>query len=301
MARILICEELNVRLPAAERGEQLDYIPNLWSRRSDLLIEAATASALVVRNRTRVDEELLQAASSVRAIGRLGSGLDNIDTMALQRHGISLVDGGGLNSRAVAEYVMGAMLAVARHLPRSDRELRAGLWRGRVGREMMGETHGVIGLGATGSEVCRLGLALGMRVLGYDVAALAPAIPGVERVTLERLLARSLVITVHVPLSEDTRALIGAHEIQLMPPGAILINAARGGIIDEAALAAALLSGHIGGAALDVRTVEPPPPSDPLARFDQVLLTPHIAGWTASSQQAIAEHVLRGIRTAIRA
>jgi (S)-sulfolactate dehydrogenase len=299
--RILICEELNAALPAAREDEHLDYMPNLWSRRSDLLIEAASASALVVRNRTRVDEELLQAASSVRAIGRLGSGLDNIDTLALQRHGISLVDGGGLNSRAVAEYVMGAMLAVARHLPRSDRELRAGLWRGRVGLEMKGQTLGVIGLGATGSEVCRLGLALGMRVLGYDALALAPAIPGVERVTVEHLLPRSLVVTVHVPLIDETRALIGHHEIQLMPPGAILINAARGVLIDEVALSAALLSGHLAGAALDVRTVEPPPLPDPLAQFDQVLLTPHIAGWTASSQKAIAEHVLGGIRVALGA
>jgi phosphoglycerate dehydrogenase-like enzyme len=299
--RILICEELNAALPAAREDEHLDYMPNLWSRRSDLLIEAASASALVVRNRTQVDEELLQAASTVRAIGRLGSGLDNIDTMALQRHGISLVDGGGLNSRAVAEYVMGAMLAVARHLPRSDRELRAGLWRGRVGLEMKGQTLGVIGLGATGSEVCRLGLALGMRVLGYDALALAPATPGVERVTMEDLLPRSLVVTVHVPLSDETRALIGDHEIQLMPPGAILINAARGGLIDEEALTAGLLSGHIGAAALDVRTVEPPPLPDPLAQFDQVLLTPHIAGWTASSQKAIAEHVLGGIRRALGA
>jgi (S)-sulfolactate dehydrogenase len=301
MMRILICEELNAALPAAREDEHLDYMPNLWSRRSDLLIEAASASALVVRNRTRVDEELLRAASSVRAIGRLGSGLDNIDTVALQRHGISLVDGGGLNSRAVAEYVMGAMLAVARHLPRSDRELRAGLWRGRVGLEVKGQTLGVIGLGATGSEVCRLGLAIGMRVLGYDALALAPAIPGVERVTVEHLLQRSLVVTMHVPLSDETRALIGHNEIRLMPPGAILINAARGGLIDEAALSAALLSGHIGGAALDVRTVEPPPIPDPLAQFDQVLLTPHIAGWTASSQKAIAEHVLGGIRMALGA
>src|ERR1700680_1330060 len=301
MMRILICEELNAALPAAREDEHLDYMPNLWSRRSDLLIEAASASALVVRNRTRGDEELLQAASSVRAIGRLGSGLDNIDTLALQRHGISLVDGGGLNSRAVAEYVMGAMLAVARHLPRSDRELRAGLWRGRVGLEMKGQTLGVIGLGATGSEVCRLGLALGMRVLGYDALALAPAIPGGERVTVEHLLPRSLVVTVHVPLIDETRALIGHHEIQLMPPGAILINAARGGLTDEVALSAGLTSGHLAGAALDVRTVEPPPLPDPLAQFDQVLLTPHIAGWTASSQKAIAEHLLGGIRVALGA
>jgi phosphoglycerate dehydrogenase-like enzyme len=295
--RILICEELNVSLPAAQGNERLDYIPNLWARRADLLVEAASASALVVRNRTRVDEELLESAGSVRVIGRLGSGLDNIDTVALQRHGIPLIHGGGLNSRAVAEYVMGAMLAVARHLARFDRELRSGLWQARVGVELHGQTLGVIGLGATGSEVCRLGLALDMRVVGYD--PLAPVTAGVERVTLEHLLRRSTVVSLHVPLGKDTRGLIGRGEMQLMPPGAILINASRGGLIDEEALFSELLSGHLGGAALDVRTVEPPPFPDPLAQFDQVLLTPHIAGWTASSQAAIAEHVFRGIRMAL--
>lgn len=295
--RILICEELNTSIPTAQGTEHLDYIPDLWSRRSDLLVEAATAAALVVRNRTRVDEELLECAGSLRVIGRLGSGLDNIDTVALRRHGIPLVDAAGLNSRAVAEYVMGAILAVARHLARSDRELRRGLWRGRVGVELHGETLGVIGVGATGSEVCRLGLALGMQVVGHD--PVAPAIPGVQRVTQEQLLRRSTVVSLHVPLRETTRELIGRSEMQLMPPGAILINAARGGIIDECALAAELLSGHLGGAALDVRTVEPPTLPDPLAQFDEVLLTPHIAGWTVSTQASIADHVLRGIRMAL--
>lgn len=136
-----------------------------------------------------------------------------------------------------------------------------------------------------------------MQVVGHD--PVAPAIPGVQRVTQEQLLRRSTVVSLHVPLRETTRELIGRSEMQLMPPGAILINAARGGIIDECALAAELLSGHLGGAALDVRTVEPPTLPDPLAQFDEVLLTPHIAGWTVSTQASIADHVLRGIRMAL--
>jgi len=295
---VLICEELNAALPEVQSGVTLDYRPNLWSRRAELLTEMASAAALVVRNRTRVDEELVDSAPHLRVLGRLGSGRDNIDTDALAHRHIELVDGAGLNAHAVAEYVVGAMLALARHLTLSDREVRAGTWCGRVGLELRGLTLGVVGLGPTGSEVCRLGQALGMRVVGLDSNA-ALHVPGVQAMTLEGLLRASAVVSLHVPLTSATRRLIGSHQLQLMPRGALLVNAARGGIVDEPALAEQLRLGHLGGAALDVRTQEPPPQPDALAALDQVLLTPHVAGWTSAAQSSIAAHVLGGVQAAL--
>lgn len=296
--KVLICEELNAPLPGVRSGVTLDYRPVLWSRRSELLTEVASAAALVVRNRTRVDEELLHSAPHLRILGRLGSGQDNIDTEALARRHIELVGGAGLNARAVAEYVVGAMIVLARHLALSDREVRAGIWRGRVGLELRGLTLGVVGLGVTGSEVCRLGQALGMRVVGRD-SNQERRPPGVQPMTLEGLLSASAVVSLHVPLTSATRGLIGRQQLQLMPRGALLINAARGDIVDELALVEQLQVGHLGGAALDVRTEEPPRQPDALAALDQVLLTSHVAGWTSAAQSSIAAHVLDRVQAAL--
>jgi (S)-sulfolactate dehydrogenase len=297
-ARLLITEALNASPDLVGEGLEVRLEPDLWSRRQDLLRLVGDADGLVVRNQTRVDRELLAVAPRLRVVGRLGAGLDNLDLEALRDRGVRVVSGAGLNARAVAEYVLGAILALARGLARSDREVRSGTWRRHVGVELRGRTLGVVGLGATGSEVCRLGRALGMQVLGHDPYAACP--DGVESVRLDELLRRSFVVSLHAPLTPGTHHLIGERELGLMQPGALLVNAARGGLVDETALAVALRNGRLGGAAVDVRPQEPPE-DDPLRGLDKVLLTAHLAGLTEESQVAIAAHVLAGVRAAILA
>lgn len=296
--RVLIAEAVNAGLEPLG-GITVDERPGIWRDRPALLMAVTGAAGLVVRNQTRVDAELIAAAPELRVVGRLGAGLDNLDLAALRQRGIEVVHGGGINSRAVAEYVMAAALDLSRRLARSDREVRAGGWDRHVGRELNGRILGVIGLGATGAETARLGLAFGMTVLGYDPHLEPP--PGVVAATIGDLLARADVLTVHVPLVDATRGLIGAPELRALPAGAIVVNASRGGIIDEDALLAILEEGRLGGAALDVRQIEPPAPGDPFRGRDDVLLTAHVAGLTVESQAAIAAHVLSGMRRVLLA
>lgn len=296
MERVLISEAVNADLDPLV-GLTVDEQDGIWRDRAALLEAVAGAAGLVVRNQTRVDAELIAAAPMLRVVGRLGAGLDNLDLLALRERGIGVVHGAGINARAVAEYVIGAALDLSRRLSQSDREVRDGKWFRHVGRELSGRTLGVIGLGATGAETARLGMALGMTVLGYD-PVLEPPI-GVSPAGIEAIVARADVLTVHVPLLDVTRGLIGAAELRALPEGAIVVNASRGGVIDEDALLEALREGRLGGAALDVREVEPPPADDPFRDRDDVLLTAHVAGLTAESQVAIAEHVLAGVRSAL--
>jgi phosphoglycerate dehydrogenase-like enzyme len=252
-------------------------------------------AALVVRAQTRVDRELLQVAPRLRVVGRLGVGLDNLDLDALRERGIAVAHAAGLNARSVAEYVIGAALDLARGLARADRNVRAGRWERPPGFELHGRTIGIVGLGATGSAVARLARALGMRVVGFDPLVTRP-IAGLQRVALDEVLSTAQIVTLHVPLSPQTRKLIGARELSLLQPGALLINASRGGVIDEAALIEALQHGRLGGAALDVREQEPPPLPDPLAGLDHVLLTPHLAGRSAQAEATVARSVLTDVR-----
>lgn len=292
--RVVISEALNSS--AASLGADLEVVEeaDLWSRPGDLRRAIEGAAGLIVRNQTRVDRGLLAAAPALRVVGRLGAGLDNIDIGALRERGIELVHGGGLNARAVAEYALGAALVLGRRLAEADRQVRAGRWQRHVGVELRGERLGVVGLGATGAELCKLGLAIGMEVVGHDLYLGPP--PGVASVSLEELLSTSLVVSLHVPLVSSTRNLIGPSRLALMRHDAILINAARGGVVDEVALAEALRAGALAGAALDVRDREPPPPGDLIRQLDNVLLTPHLAGLSRQAQDAIAAFVLSRVR-----
>ncbi|HZD66395.1 MAG TPA: NAD(P)-dependent oxidoreductase [Acidimicrobiales bacterium] len=289
--RVLVAEAVHAGLEALGDGVAVEAGRELSTDRPALLAAVAGCAGLVVRNQTLVDAELLSRASDLRVVGRLGAGLDNLDLGCLGRRGVVVVHGGGLNARAVAEYVVGAVLDLARHLSRSDREVRRGHWVRRAGVELQGSVLGVVGLGRTGLETARLARALGMVTIGYD-PFVTGEVPGIERAGLADLLRASQVLSLHVPLSGETRGLLGAAELALLPPGALVVNAARGGIVDEEALCEALVSGHLGGAALDVRPTEPPPADDPLARLDNVVLTAHQAGLTTQSQRAIASSVL---------
>ena len=282
------------------------YDPALFKDRPRLLAEVADCDALIVRNQTRVDAELIGAAQRLKVVGRLGVGLDNLDLPALRARGITVVTGGTANAISVAEYAMGAFLALARRFVTSDASVKAGGWdrAGGTGFELYGKTLGVLGLGDIGARVARRGAAFGMRVIAYDplitAAHFNAAEHGVTLLPLDEVLRQADFISLHVPLLPSTANLVNAGRLATMKPTAYLVNTSRGGIVDEAALAAALRAGRLAGAALDVRVNEPPGADDPLAGAPNLLLTPHVAGITDEAQDrisiAVAEDVLRVLR-----
>lgn len=263
----------------------------------------AAADALIVRNATLVDRELLAAAPRLRAVGRLGVGLDNIDLAACRERGVAVVVPRGANATAVAEYVMACLLHFSRPIAAAAADARAGRWRRELftGRELAGRRLAVLGLGETGMRVARRASAFNMEVVAWaphtPETAYAAQETGARLVELDEALESADFVSLHVPHVPATHHLLGPPELSLMGPRAVLVNAARGGLVDETALAEALLSGRLGGAALDVREKEPPPPPerDPLARLPNVLLTPHLAGHTDESLERVAEVVVRGV------
>jgi D-3-phosphoglycerate dehydrogenase / 2-oxoglutarate reductase len=253
----------------------------------------ADYDALVVRSETKVTAEVLEAAPRLRVVGRAGVGVDNIDIEAATRHGVLVLNAPTGNTIAATEHVIAMMLALARNLPAADRSLRAGLWeRSRfTGIELRDKTLGVLGLGKIGSEVARIAReGLHMRVLAHDPLVTSDRAKqvGAELCDFETLLSESDFLTVHVPMTDATRGVIGAAELKRMRKGARLINVARGGIINEQALADAIIDGHIAGAAIDVFTKEPPEPTNPLLQLEQVVVTPHLGASTREAQVNVA-------------
>ncbi|HLX35253.1 MAG TPA: phosphoglycerate dehydrogenase [Candidatus Limnocylindrales bacterium] len=250
--------------------------------------------ALVVRSQVQVDAPTIAAGSRLQVIGRAGVGVDNVDLDAATRAGITVVNAPTGNTIAAAEHTLGLLFAVARRIAAADASVRSGEWaRSRFqGVQLRGRTLGIIGLGKIGFAIADRARALEMPVLGVDpfVAGEQAAMHGVTLVDLPTLLAGADVITVHVPLTRATTKLIDAEAIARMKPGAIVLNVARGGIVDEAALAAALRSGHLGGAGIDVFVHEPPSGS-PLLDAPNDVLTPHLGASTAEAQVAVAEEV----------
>jgi D-3-phosphoglycerate dehydrogenase len=284
-----------------DRAGRVHYDPELWRRPQALRAAIAGAEALVVRNQTRVDGELLAAAPRLRVVGRLGSGLDNVDSQAAAAAGVTVVYAPGANAVATAEFTLLLALSLARKLPVAAAAARAGKWARAelVGRDLAGAVLGVLGLGRVGTLVARRARALGMEVVTAH-PRLQPDDPelrdvGARLLPLEGVLRSADVVTLHLPLRPDTYHLLGRRELALMKPGALLVNTARGGLIDEEALAQALAEGWIGGAALDVREQEPPPSPDPLAALPGVLLTPHVAGLSAESQRAACRRVAEDV------
>ena len=294
--RILICEFMDEAAVAmlASHHETI-YDKDLVDRRAELKAKLIDADALIVRNRTQVDAELLGAAPRLAVVGRLGVGLDNIDVTLCASRGIDVIPAVGANALAVAEYVIGTAMMLLRGAYTATAEVAAGKWPRPAlgnGRELSGKTLGIVGFGGIGQLTGRLARALGMRVMGCD-AQVPPTDPrwsedGVEPRTLDALLAQADVLTLHVPLVPATRYLIDAARLAAMKRGAILINTARGGVVDEKAVAAALASGQLGGAALDVFEKEPLPAGSPLAGCPNLILTPHIAGVTAESNERVS-------------
>ncbi len=282
--------------------------PGLVDDRRKLFALLADADALIVRNRTRVDAALLAAAPRLRVVGRLGVGLDNIDLPACQARGIAVFPATGANAQAVAEYVITTSLMLLRGSYGATAAVLAGQWPRTAlgnGREAAGKTLGIVGFGNIGQLTARLAQNLGLTVIAHDpllsADAPAPQGPAVPRVSLDELLAASDVISLHLPLTPDTRNLFDAARMKAIKPGDVLINTARGGIVDEAALAQLLREGHLAGAALDVFAGEPLAGGSVLTGAPNLLLTPHIAGLTVESNNRVSLMVARRVDEALRA
>ena len=284
------------------------YDPTLVDKPESLLAGIADADALIVRNRTQVKGALLERAARLKCVGRLGVGLDNIDIAACKARGIAVYPAKGANDISVAEYVIAAVLLLVRGAYGASADLAQGRWPREAlmnGGEIYGRRFGLVGFGTISRQVARRAAALGMTVAAHDpfIANDDPAwtqdFGRVESLELDALLAWSDIVSLHVPLTDATCGLIGPRSLGLMKPGAILINTARGGVVDERAVARALSEGRLGGAALDVFEAEPFPQGYG-TRFEGVpnlILTPHIAGLTAEANRRVSEITVANIRS----
>ncbi|MEP9368434.1 hydroxyacid dehydrogenase [Xanthobacter sp. VNH20] len=295
MPEILVTEFMDsAALDALRADHDVHYDPALVDKAGDLERMSRGVRALIVRNRTQVRAGLLAHAPDLQVVGRLGVGLDNIDVEACRARGIEVYPATGANDVAVAEYVVCGALMLLRRAYHASAEVAAGVWpRTRLmGREVSGKRLGLIGFGAIARETAQRARALGMEVVAFDpfVAADDPAwrVLDVAPQALDDLLAQSDAISLHVPLTAQTRNLINAAALDRMKAGAVLINAARGGVVDEAALAVALRRGAIGGAMLDVFETEPLGAGNCLSDVPNLILTPHIAGVTEESNVRVS-------------
>ncbi len=276
------------------------YDPCLVDRRDDLLAAGGAARGIIVRNRTRVDAELVAAWSSLQVVGRLGVGLDNIDLDACNGRRISVMPAVGGNTVSVAEYVIAAIMMLRRNAYHGTNAVLAGSWprQQMIGGEVAGTTLGLVGYGAIARATAERAMALGMLIAAYDpfLTKDDPAWEGIARhESIEDLLADADAVSLHVPLTDATRNLMDTARIAALQPGAVLVNTARGGIVDEAALAAALNEGRLAGAALDVFADEPLRAGSALQGAKNLIATPHIAGVTHESNTRISWITVRNV------
>ena len=300
MDRILVTEKIGAEgLAALKHVAEVDVRLDLTAE--TLLDVLPEYDALVVRSQTKVTANVLAAGTRLRVVGRAGTGVDNIDLDAANRQGILVVNAPASNSIAVAELTIGLMLALARHIPQAHSSLQSGKWERTKysGWEVRGKTLGLVGFGRIAAEVARRARALEMNIIAYDpiINAERAAQLGVAPVTLDELVAQADVVSLHVPLIDATRNLFDATRLAQMKRGAYLINCARGGIVDENALAEALASGQIGGAALDVFAKEPP--TGPLLALPNLIGLPHLGASTEEAQALTAADVAEGVVDAL--
>jgi D-3-phosphoglycerate dehydrogenase / 2-oxoglutarate reductase len=303
-AHVLVSDPLSPGAIAALKavsGISLHEVKGLTE--DELLPLVGEIEAWIVRSGTRVTRRLIDAAPRLRWIARAGAGLDNVDVGAAKERGIAVLNVPGANSVAVAELVFGLLLALFRQIPVADASLRRGAWEKTKlkGRELRGKTIGIVGVGRIGRAVAQRACAFEMTCIGHDpiVSAADARAAGVELLPLAEVLSRAEIVTLHLPATPETRGLIGAAEIGRMRRGAVLVNAARGGLVDEGALHAALVSGALSGAALDVFASEPPGDS-PLLALPNVVATPHLGASTVEAQDAVGEEIVRLLLAAMR-
>ena len=284
-----------------QSGLEVLYDPNLWKDRDGLKAKLKEATALIVRNQTQVNADLIADAPNLKVVGRLGVGLDNINQPDLKAHNVQLYFARGINAVGVAEYVMAAMLHMARNVAGGAAHVAQGGWnRGAFGGfELAGKTLGLVGLGEVGLRVARRARAFGMKVLASDPMRLAweSAVEDLEikLTVVDEVMQSAHFLSLHAPLTPETKHLIRTETIATMPKGTYLINTARGELVNQEDLVAALKSGHIAGAVLDVVEPEPLPAEHVLRSVDNLWITPHVAGLTAEAQEAVGIRVAEGV------
>lgn len=291
--KILVSDALSPTGLEILRAGGLSVDEKIGLPKEELIRILPAYEAILVRSGTKVDREVLEAGKALKLVGRAGVGIDNVDVAEATRRGIVVMNTPGGSAVTVAEQTVAMILAMLRHIPAATASVKAGKWEKKrfQGREAAGKTLGVIGIGNIGGIVVERAKAFGMKVIGHDpfISREAAMKLGIELVPLEELWFRSDVISLHVPLSEQTRHLVNARTLAKMKPGSYLVNAARGGVVDEHALAEALRSGHLAGAALDVFETEPPPPDHPLFELENFVAAPHLGASTQEAQQVVAE------------
>jgi D-3-phosphoglycerate dehydrogenase len=291
--RILICDKLEPDgLADLEKaGVQVDNRPGLKGEELKAALQAADGA--IIRLATRITADLLEDPGKLRVIVRAGAGVDNVDVVAATRKGVIVMNTPSSNTYSACEHTWGLILALARQIPTADAVMHQGGWDRQkfLGTQLAGKTLGIIGLGRIGREVAKRALAMGMKVIGRDPILTADRMTSLSIVPaqdMDTVLQQADIVTLHVPLNDETKGLIGKAQLSRMKKGACLINCARGGIVDENALVEAITSGHLGGAALDVFVQEPPAADHPLRTFPNVVLTPHIGAATREAQRSIA-------------
>ncbi len=282
---------------------QFEVVERLGVKGEELARAVGDADAVIVRSATRITRDALKYATRLRVIGRAGVGVDNIDVEAATERGIAVLNAPSGNTVSAAELAFALLLALVRRVSAADRSMKEGHWDRKSfgGIELYGKTLGLVGAGRIGTAVAQRAKAFGMRVVAFDpflTAERAEALD-IELATLDQVLERGDVITLHVPLTDESRGMIGDAQFQRMKPGAFIVNAARGGIIDELALVRALTEGRIAGAALDVYEQEPAPRDHPLRALSNVVLTPHLGAATIEAQENVAIEIADAVRAAL--
>lgn len=301
--RVVVADRLGTAgIELLEREPEIEVVSAV-GKADGLSAALRDAHALIVRSETQVTDQLLADAPRLVVVGRAGIGVDNIDVDAATRRGIAVLNAPGANTVSAAEHAFALLLALQRRIPDAVRSMREGGWERKqfAGSELRGKTLGVVGLGRIGQHVAGIARAFGMQVIAHD-----PFLPeerarelNVQLQPLDHLLATADVVTLHLPLTEETRDLVNRERLDRMKPGAVLINTARGGLVNETALIEALRAGRLSGAALDVFDPEPLPDDSPLRDTPGLILTPHLAASTSEAQDRVAQEISEAVRDAL--
>lgn len=302
--RVVIADKLGDAGIALLASSPEIHVVNLAGKpREELDTALATATALIVRSETKVTAEMIEKAPNLKVVARAGIGVDTIDVAAATKRGIAVMNAPGANTVSAAEHAVALLLSLLRHIPEAAETMKQGGWdRKRFeGSELRGKTLGVVGLGRIGGYVAQLAHAFGMTILAYDpfVAPQRAVELQARLLPIEQLLQEADIVTLHVALTDETRHLLNAQRLRLMKPAAFLVNTARGELVDEMALVAAVKEKRIAGAAIDVFSEEPLPKDSPLRGLERVLLTPHLAASTAEAQRRVAIEICTAVREAL--
>ncbi len=303
--KVLVSDPISqLGVDALAEGGQLDVTFQTGLSQEELLKIIPQYSALVVRSQTKVGSDIIAAATKLKAIGRAGVGVDNVDVEAATQRGIVVMNTPGGNTVSTAEHAFSLLVSVARKIPQADASVKSGKWERKLfqGVELNGKTLAILGMGRIGTEVAKRAIAFGMHVVAYDpyLSEARARTLQVELVeNLDEALPKADFVTMHMPLTDETRHMLDARRLALLKKGARVINCARGGLIDETALAAALTSGQVAGAAIDVFEQEPPVAENPLRHAPHIVFTPHLGASTAEAQESVGIEIALAIRAAV--